>query len=192
MQFKATGEQPPRVANRNPNYAPHGVYPARAEEELGLDSWVAIAVQTDAEFAALCDLMGNGKLASDARFAALADRKANEDALDEIVASWTSGEDKWSLAERLQAAGIAAAPVEHLKDMLETDPQLPHHYHTVRQPAAPEVDMPIDREAARWVGHTLDPERAPMLGEHNQYVVQEILGRSDEDFVKLLTDNVLT
>ena len=31
-----------------------------------------------------------------------------------------------------------------------------------------------------------------MLGEHNQYVVQEILGKSDEAFVELLTKDVLS
>ena len=75
--------------------------------------------------------------------------------------------------------------------MMEIDPQLPGHYQQVRQPAAPDVAIPIDREAARWVGSRLDLRRAPTLGEHNQHVVQDILGRSDEAFVQLMVDEVL-
>jgi hypothetical protein len=76
--------------------------------------------------------------------------------------------------------------------MLENDPQLPGHYQVVRQPEAPDVDIVIDREAARWVGHELTLERAPMLGEHNAYVVQALLGRSDEELARLVLEEVLS
>jgi crotonobetainyl-CoA:carnitine CoA-transferase CaiB-like acyl-CoA transferase len=192
MQFKATGRQPARNANRSPNHCPHGVYPARPEVDVDMDTWVAIAVAGNAEWQAMCGVMGRPELASDSRFASHEARKANEDALDAVIRSWTASQDKWVLAERLQEAGVAAAAVEHLKDMMETDPQLEHHYQQVRQPAAPDVDIPIDREAAQWVGHRLHLARAPMLGEHNEYVVQGILGRSDEAFARLVAADVLS
>ncbi len=191
MQFKATGKQPPRNANRNPNYCPHGVYPAREETDPAMDAWIAFAVRGDDEWARLCEVMGQSQLASDPRFVNHESRRANEDELDEILRTWTTDQDKWDLSERLQDAGIAAAPVEHLKDMLEKDPQLPGHYQTLFQPVAPDVEIPVDREAARWVGATLDLVRAPGLGEHNQHVVQNLLGKSDEEFVQLIADEVL-
>ena len=192
MQYKATGEQPPRNANRNPNYAPHGVYPARGETDPELDAWIALAVQGDAQWAELCRLMRQEALIHDPAFATHAARKANEDDLDAVVRAWTAEQDKWQAADALQAAGIAAAPVEHLKDMLEKDPQLPSHYQQVRQPGAPDVDIPVDREAARWVGATHELQRAPTLGEHNQYVLQEILGLDDAAFVQLMVDGIVT
>ena len=33
--------------------------------------------------------------------------------------------------------------------------------------------------------------RAPMLGEHNQLVVQEILGKTDEEFAMLLANEIV-
>jgi crotonobetainyl-CoA:carnitine CoA-transferase CaiB-like acyl-CoA transferase len=33
-------------------------------------------------------------------------------------------------------------------------------------------------------------KRAPMLGEHNEYVFTQILGMSDEEFVQLMSDGV--
>ena len=192
MQFKATGEQPPPNANRNPNYAPHGVYPARAETDPPMDAWVAIAVGNDEEWLALCRVMGRRDLAQDARFANHDQRKRNEEALDKVIAAWSSTQDKWAIADALQGVGVAAAPVEHLKDMLVNDPQLHTHYQNVRQPSAPDIDIPIDREAARWVGAKHDLHRAPMLGEHTQYVVQQILGRSDDEFAQLVLDEVIS
>jgi crotonobetainyl-CoA:carnitine CoA-transferase CaiB-like acyl-CoA transferase len=191
MQFKATGEQPPRNANRNPNYCPHGIYPAQEESDPKIDCWVALAVRGDEEWTDFCHALGNSEWLDDPRFASHEARKAHEDELDELVGAWTSKNEKWAIADRLQAVGVAAAPVEHLKDMLEVDPQLPAHYHQIRQPVAPDVDVPVDREAARWVGRDLDLERAPMLGEHNQYIVQQILGKSDEEFALLLANEII-
>ncbi|MFU8816956.1 MAG: CaiB/BaiF CoA transferase family protein [Pseudomonadales bacterium] len=192
MEYKASGRQPPRNANRSPNYCPHGIYPATHATDTHLDAWVAIAAENDAEWVSLCQVMARPELAADPRFATHGARKANEDALDALLGEWTKSRDKWAIAAQLQQAGIAAAPVEHLRDMLENDPQLPDHYQVVRQPEAPDVDIVIDREAARWVGHELVLERAPTEGEHNVHVVQEILGRSDEEFARLVLDDTLT
>ncbi|MEM7091784.1 MAG: CoA transferase [Actinomycetota bacterium] len=189
LQYTATGELPPRRANRDPNHCPHGVYPAEPGEHSD-DEWVAIAVRTDDEWERFATLVDPALLTDD-RFATHVGRKANEDALDELIRGWTAGHDKWQLAEELQALGVPAAPVEHLVDLFEHDPQLPRHYQTVHQPSRPEIDIPIDREAAKWVGAVHDLERAPGLGEHNHHVICELLGRTDEDYAELVVDGVL-
>jgi len=136
--------------------------------------------------------MGRSELATDPRFADHAARKANEEQLDAIVSAWTAEHDRWKLAERLQAHAIAAAPVENLRDTYERDPQLRHHYQRVRHPLAPDVDLPIDREAIRFAGcpHTIT--RAPMWGEHNEEIVRGVLGLDEADYVKLVLDGVLS
>ena len=191
MQYKSTGQQPPPNANRSYSFCPHGVYPTQRETDPEIDAWIAIAVASDEQWRAFCQVIGQPGLVEDARFANHDARKAHEDELDKIIAQSTQGLAKWHLAEQLQASGVAAAPVAHLRDMLEHDAQLAGHYQVVRQPVAPETDILIDREAARWVGQTLDLKRAPMLGEHNQHVLQDILGKSDEEFVALLADDIV-
>jgi benzylsuccinate CoA-transferase BbsF subunit len=191
MQYKATDKQPSRNGNRNPNDCPHGVYPTLDEADPEIDCWVAIAVRGEAQWRAFCEVARKTAWLNDPRFIDHVARKENEDDLDALIVEWTRGQDKWRLADLLQAQGIAAAPVEHLKDMLEKDPQLHGHYQTLHQPVAAHVDIPVDREGARWVGSELDLRRAPMLGEHNLYVIQEILGYSDERFARLLVEEVL-
>ncbi|MDH3679064.1 MAG: CoA transferase, partial [Acidimicrobiia bacterium] len=190
MHYRATGVQPPRRANRDPNYAPHGVYPALGSVHSD-DEWVAIAVAGDDEWAALCAVMDRPALATDERFASPEQRKRNEDALDNELRSWTGTLDKWDCADRCQAVGVAAAAVEHLADTYERDPHLRHHYQIVHQPSAPEVAIPIDREAARWrhVDHRL--QRAPGMGEHNEHVVRDLLGYDEQRYVQLVVDEVL-
>jgi crotonobetainyl-CoA:carnitine CoA-transferase CaiB-like acyl-CoA transferase len=148
-------------------------------------------VDGDAEFVRLCRLMEHPGLAGDPRFTTHAARKENEDALDEFVREWTAGQDRWDLAARLQASGLAAAPVENLQDTYERDPQLRHHYQRVRHPLAPDVELPIDREVIRFEGVDHAVRRGPMWGEHNEEIVREVLGIGEEEYTRLVLDEVL-
>ena len=186
MQYARTGQQPPRPGNRHANYAPHGVFPTSGDDE-----WCAIAVEDDAQWRRLAELIGTPGLGADARFATHEDRKANEDALEALVEAWTTPQDRWELAARLQAAGIAAAPVEDLRDMLERDPVMAEHYQRIRQPSEPDLEIVIDRDPIWISGHERELTRAPMRGEHSEYVVREILGRSQEEFDALVVDGAI-
>jgi crotonobetainyl-CoA:carnitine CoA-transferase CaiB-like acyl-CoA transferase len=186
MQYAQTRQTPERSANRDANACPHGVFRTRGD-----DAWLALAAEGDADWRKLCALMDRPELAEDPRFEDHPTRKANEDELDAIVSAWTSEHDRWELAERLQAEGIAAAPVENLQDTYERDPQLRDHYQKVRHPLAPELDLPIDREIIRFAGveHTI--QRGPMWGEHNEEIVREVLGLDEAAYVKSVLDEVL-
>jgi crotonobetainyl-CoA:carnitine CoA-transferase CaiB-like acyl-CoA transferase len=186
MQYRASGEQPPPGANRSPNLCPHGVFASQGD-----DAWCALAVDGDDEFGAFCRVIGRPSLAGDPRFVTHGARKQNEDALDEIVAAWTAARDGWELAAELQSQGIAAAPVENLRDTFERDPQLRDHYPRVFQPSAPETPIPVDREVIAFDGSHPAARRAPMLGEHNEPVLREIAGMSDDEYTALVLANVL-
>ena len=67
--------------------------------------------------------MGYGDLANDARFRDEAARKANEAALDEIIAAWTSDRDAVEAMNALQTAGVPAGAAHRSVDML-ADPHL--------------------------------------------------------------------
>lgn len=186
MHFRSTGQVPVRNANRDPNAAPHGVYPAAGE-----DRWIALAATDAAEWGAFCRTIGEPGLAADPRFASLDARKANEDMLDEIVRRWTTARDAWEASAELQAAGVPASPVEDLRDMMERDPLLRCHYQIVRQPVAPDVDIPIDREVARFRGHEHGLCRAPGMGEHTFEIATERLGLEPAEYAALLAEGVL-
>jgi crotonobetainyl-CoA:carnitine CoA-transferase CaiB-like acyl-CoA transferase len=55
--------------------------------------------------------MGHPDLAQDPRFATLPSRLRYQDDLEGFAAAWTRGQDKHQAAERLQSAGVPAAPV---------------------------------------------------------------------------------
>jgi crotonobetainyl-CoA:carnitine CoA-transferase CaiB-like acyl-CoA transferase len=186
MRYARSGELPPPPMNRDPNHCPHGVYPTRGDDE-----WCAIAVEGDAQWAALCTAIGEPALAADPRFATHTQRRTHEDEVDELVSSWAADRDRWDLATLLQEHGVAAAAVESLRDTLEVDPQLQSHYQRVRQPSDPGVEIVIDRDAIRFAGVDHVLQRAPMMGEHSEEVLCEILDVSREEFDALVVEGVV-
>ena len=111
MAALETGEDLPVDGNHVSWAVPHDCFACEGEE-----SWVVIACNDEAEFKALAEVMGWPELAIDPRFATLAARKANEPALNALIADWTRRQDKFALADRLQAAGVPAAPVQNGRD----------------------------------------------------------------------------
>lgn len=112
---QAHGADRARDGNHVDGAAPHDAFAA-----AGADEWVAIAVAGDAEFAALCDVIGAPGLAADPRFATHAARHANQDLLVEPITRWTRMHAKHAAAELLQAAGVPAAPVCNARDLAES------------------------------------------------------------------------
>src|SRR6202050_4415931 len=105
------------IGNRDSAMAPHGVFPVRD------DQWIAIAIASDEEFGALCEVLGVPALAKEPRFAKLASRLANVDDLERAVASRTREFDRDTLVEKLRARNLAAGPVYDPIGLME-DPAL--------------------------------------------------------------------
>ncbi len=181
-----------RTGNRDPRWAPHGCYrcadDADGPREAG--AWVTIACTDDADWRALCDAVGPG-LAEDPRFADLAGRRANEDALDAAIGNWTATLDRWSITRVLQDAGVAAFPSMSPRD-LAADPQLQargfleHLDH-------PEVGRRV-HAGIPW-RLTFGPNGvrapAPLLGQHTDEVLAEVLGLDPDELDLLHRDGVL-
>ena len=105
LEYTMNGRVPGRQGNRHPTMAPHGSYRC-----AGDDDWIAIAVETEAEWQALCRVMGEPAWATDERFADRYLRLRHREELDRLLNEWTGAQRADELAERLQAAGVAATP----------------------------------------------------------------------------------
>ena len=170
----AAGLAPRRIGNAHARMAPHGVYPAR-----GADRWLTIAVADERAWRGLLAVMGREELARDPRFAGEAARHAAREALDQIIAAWTRGEDAEEAAARLQAAGCAAH-VSWDTPRIAADP------HLRERGAIVEVAEPDGkRRAAIGVPIRLSETPAPgikrgtpQLGQDEDHVFGEMLGLS--------------
>ena len=185
LDYEMNGRSQSRLGNADPILAPHSVYPA-----WGVDRWLAIAVETDEEFAALAKVIGQPELAEDSRFIDNASRKRNEGALDELISSWTRLRDRDFVVNLLIQAGVPAAPSRNADDLM-ADP------HLAARGAFVEVDHPEVGprlfHGAPWIMSDpgVETRRAPLLGEHNDYVFRQLLGLKEEEISRLQTDGVM-
>jgi crotonobetainyl-CoA:carnitine CoA-transferase CaiB-like acyl-CoA transferase len=186
LDVAANGREYRPVGNYDPYHAPHGVYPA-----AGDDRWIAIACRDDNQWRALCEAMGRPALAGDPRLATFAARQENRDALDGIIAEWTRGLDTHEIERRLQAADVPAHVVQNADDMY-ADPQLRHRDHFKRV-SHPTLDATwIENSRFKLSRTPAQVERAaPTLGQHNQFVLETLLGYDEDRISMLVADGVL-
>jgi crotonobetainyl-CoA:carnitine CoA-transferase CaiB-like acyl-CoA transferase len=182
--FSMNGRQPPLLGNRHRSMSPHGCYPCAGPPEAG---WLAIAVASDAEFTALCRVMGHPELAADPRFADVVSRYRHQDELDEMISAWTRGKTPGEATLALQEAGVAASPVASVADLMEDSHLRERGFF--EKTAHPEAGVRLRRmEGVPW-RLSLTPAHvrlsAPCFGEHNDYVFLHLLGLSAEEVADL-------
>ncbi|MFQ5933372.1 MAG: CaiB/BaiF CoA transferase family protein [Dehalococcoidia bacterium] len=186
LDYVMNGRVAGRQGNRHPWMAPHGVYPCKGDDE-----WIAIAVASDEEWEALCSVLCHSDVAADPRFADGMSRWHNQDELDALLGERTPGWHKLDLALRLQEAGICAEPVNSSADVLK-DPQIKVRSSFVWMDRKHVGHHPYPGVTARLSatpGEAYMP--APTLGEHNGFVLGELLGLSKEGVQNLERDGAI-
>jgi benzylsuccinate CoA-transferase BbsF subunit len=186
LDYSANGRVATRLGNQRPGFAPHGVYRCQGE-----DAWCTLAIRTEAEWQALCAVMGQPAWTRDTRFASPAARQAHSDALDTHLTAWTTTQPAQTVMDRLQHAGLPAAIV-HNAQALDADPQLAHRQHYARL-QHPKIGLNvIDNYGFRLSttpGGVQHP--SPLLGQHNAYVLGDLLGMSAADIARLQETGVV-
>ncbi len=208
IDYTANGRIQTRQGNRQEDAAPHGVFPCLsrpttqpvpgAPAPIGMgpppdeeDRWIAIAVSSDAQWQALKGVLGNPAWAQEARFGSLAGRKDNEDDLERLLASSTSGYGADELAGRLQAAGVPAGAVQTSEDVLDHDVHLKARGYYVYLDHAETGRAAYDGPPFKMSKTLGGPERpAPLLGEHTMYVAKDVIGLSDDEIADFVATQV--
>lgn len=169
LEQDLTGRQLVPEGNRDPDMSPHNCYPCSDGD------WISIAVANDTQWHRLCDVLGAAALADDARYATLADRLAHTGALDADLGQLTLGHDAAELAQRLITAGVpaskSATSLDVISDQLLWDRELYRFVSDRREGQRPILGAPWRMSAAE----AEIARGAPDLGEHNEYVFDEIL-----------------
>ncbi|HEX2171132.1 MAG TPA: CoA transferase, partial [Dehalococcoidia bacterium] len=191
LDYQLNGRVAGPQDNDQAGYAPHNTYPCRPDDS-GLDRWVSIAIRTDEEWRRLVEAIGSPEWALDPACATVAGRWAACESLDARLSEWTSDQTAWEVTERLQAVRVAAFPVQNVQDEY-FDP----HYQErevfvhVDHPIVGTLALPsLAWKLSETPGRITGP--APTLGQHNDYVLRELLGLPDEEVGRLAERGVLT
>ena len=173
--FGLNRELPAPCGTLHSTKAPHGNYPAAGE-----DQWIAIVVETDAQWQTLKQALAEPGWMSCETFSTSRGRLANRSELDQRLAGETRRHDATTLAAALVAAGVPAAPLLDASNLtthgLFQDRAL---FEMVEHPVLESV--PVYRLPWHVNGAAIPiTRRAPLLGEHNDYTLRSVLGYSAE------------
>ena len=189
LDFAANGRDPARIGNADPVMAPHGCYPCTGE-----DRWIVIAVSEDREWQGLCRAMGREDWAEDGRFSTAIGRRKHRDELDRLLGKTTTSWNAHTLMEALQLAGVPAGAVLDSKDLLFNPHLRERGFYEVVQHHPSTGIPPLPYAGRPWkLSETpsVPPMAAPLMGEHNDGVLRELLGLSDEEMDRLEGEGII-
>jgi crotonobetainyl-CoA:carnitine CoA-transferase CaiB-like acyl-CoA transferase len=174
------------LANKDDFMSPQGCYRCR-----GHDEWVVITIADDHQWEEFCKALNNPVWSQDPRFATIEGRRQHHEGLDRLITTWTSPRDRYEVMSLLQKVGIAAAPVLSVDELL-TD----HHFakrgffeESVHAHTGTKLLPGMLYKMSNTPCYTRFP--APLLGEHNKYVFQELLGLSDQEIMELTEAGII-
>ena len=178
------GIKRPRLGCAHLWKAPHNVYAC-----AGNDRWIAIAVSSDQEWAALKQTMGDPAWAQDARFDTIESRSRHRHELDRHVAQWTAEHDDKALQNLLQQNGVPAGACLTAADLV-ADPHLEARgfIQSIERAGAMRA---YARRPFRMAGPPMDVRAVANMGEHNEAVLSEVAGLSAGDIRTLASDGVI-
>ncbi len=188
IDYTMNGRVQTRLGNHHPFMAPHGFYRSK-----GNDLWVGIAISSDEEWKRFVEAIGNPPWTKEEKFADSLSRWKNQTELDKLIEEWTVLHSPYETMDILQKAGVAAGAVITSAELL-TDPHLKARgiYHEVDRSVIGKHPYPIASAPQRLSKSPVTIRRpAPLLGEHNDYVLGELLGISKEEIKSLAEKQII-
>lgn len=180
LEWDATGTLLSGDGNRSRLAAPQGLYACAGKDALGLPEWLAISVETDGQWRALARAIGRSDLGDDPALATLAGRRDAHDRIDEAIGAFLAGVARNDAEAKLLAAGIACAPVVATRLGNRLPPIAASDFvATVEHSLAGTLPIPTQPIRFAEMGPRRFERAAPLLGEHTDEVLRELLGLDD-------------
>ena len=184
MNYLATGENPARLGNQHPNIVPYQVFATA-------DGYMVLSIGNDPTFKRFCDAFGLSHLLSDARFATNPARVANRQHVTDTLAPTMRGRTTTEWVERLEVLKIGCGPINTLKEVF-ADPQVLARGMVIEMAHTSGVPVQVIANPVRLSETPADYRVAPpVLGEHTEEILRDLLGVGAREFNKLRGKGVI-
>lgn len=184
MNYLASGNAPKRWGNAHPNIVPYQTFATA-------DGHIIVAAGNDGQYKKFVQIGGLPELADDPRFSTNPKRVEHRDVLVPILADMVRLKSKQEWISLLEEAGVPCGPINTLNEVFE-DPQvlaremqinLPH-------PTAGQVKLVASPMKLSATPVTY-PSAPPLLGQHTQSVLADVLGYGEQQLDDLKARNII-
>jgi formyl-CoA transferase len=179
-----TGQDPRPQGSQHPNLVPYGAFPAK-------DGSIIIACLTNSFWGRICQALGMQNAMADARFDSLEKRRDNRAVVNEMIATITREKTVQELVELLGKHEVPHAPILGIHDAL-SQPQAAAREMVVDTDHQVLGKIPIVNRPFKFPGDPQPvPAAPPVLGQHTDEILKDILGLSSEQIERLRASKVV-
>ena len=173
-----SGKPPKRWGNAHANIVPYQSFACA-------DGHIIVAAGNDSQYQKFVEAGGRPELAADPHFATNPQRVSNRDLLVPLLADMVRTRSRADWIARLEAVGVPCGPINNVAEVFN-NPQVQARQAAVDLPHPLAGKVKLVRSPMRLSVTPALAERAPpLLGQHTDEVLRELLGRSDEDIARL-------
>lgn len=182
--YLTAGVVPGRMGNSHPTVVPYQDFPTA-------DGDMILAIGNDGQFARFSKAAGHPEWAEDQRYATNGARVINRATLIPAIRQATvmRHTDEW--LELLAEVSVPCGPVNDVADVFD-DPQVRHRGLHLQMPHALKEKVSLVANPMRLSASPVSYRRPPpLLGEHTEEVLREVLGLDEQAMATLKDDGVL-
>jgi crotonobetainyl-CoA:carnitine CoA-transferase CaiB-like acyl-CoA transferase len=179
-----TGEDPKPQGSQHPNLVPYGIFPAK-------DGTIVIACLTNSFWANICTALGMDDWIDDSRLDTLEKRRDIRGVVNERISGITSRKTVNDLVELFTQHQVPHAPILGIKDAL-SQPQAVAREMVVETDHQVLGKIPIVNRSIKFPGDLQPvPTAPPVLGQHTNEILRDLLGLTSEQIEELRSSKVV-
>jgi crotonobetainyl-CoA:carnitine CoA-transferase CaiB-like acyl-CoA transferase len=184
MNYLATGENPVRLGNQHPNIVPYQVFPTA-------DGHIVLSVGNDPTFKRFCENFGVAHLLDDPRFATNPARVANRQLVTDTLTPLLRSHPTLWWVDKLEPLKIGCGPINKLAEVF-ADPHVRARGVEVTMQHSSGADVKVIANPVRLSETPADYRfPPPLLGEHTEEVLEDLLDISAEDYAALKAKGII-
>ncbi|MET0364332.1 MAG: CoA transferase [Sphingobium sp.] len=179
-----TGEDPQPQGSQHPNLVPYGLFPAR-------DGSIIVACLTNSFWTRICEAIGQPELVTDERFNMIEKRRNARGEVNAIISAFTQARDVDELVEIFTTHQVPHAPILGIRDAL-SQPQTVAREMVVETEHPVLGRIPIVNRPIKYVNEPQPvPEAPPVLGQHTDAILADVLGLDEARIAALRASGVV-
>ena len=188
--YLVSGQAPGRAGNAHQNIVPYQVFEVAAGPD-GAKDFMILAVGNDGQYGKFCQVAGRPELATDPRFAKNQDRVRNRAVLVPILEDVMKSRTKAQWLAQLEQAKVPCGPINNLTEVF-ADPQVNERGMVTRWQHPLSANLRLVSSPMKLSATPVQQQRPPpMLGQHTEEVLRELLDCTDDRLSQLKQQKVI-